>query len=47
MTEAFSLQALTDAGPGDLAPLERLSASDGIQLAYRRYRPEHPVAVLI
>lgn len=45
--ESFSRLALIDAGPGDPAPIEKLGASDGTPLGYRRYESAEPVAVLI
>jgi alpha-beta hydrolase superfamily lysophospholipase len=47
MTESFSRSELNVAGPGNPAPVERLAASDGVDLAYRAYRPEAPVAALV
>jgi len=45
--EPFSRQELVRAGPGDVASLRRLEASDGVALAYRLYAAERPVAVLV
>lgn len=46
-TETISFAAIKAAGPGYLAPLETVSADDGIKLAYRLYAPRNPQASLI
>lgn len=47
MSGPFSLLELRRAGVGELAPTRRLPASDGVELAYRAYVPEHPNASLV
>lgn len=44
---AFSFAALQAAPKMALPPIERVHASDGVQLAYRAYVPEQPKAVLV
>jgi acylglycerol lipase len=45
--EPFSRSELIAAGGIEPAPLETLPADDGTPLAYRRYLPQGPVAVLV
>lgn len=46
-SETISFAAIKAAGAGYLAPLETVSADDGIKLAYRLYAPRNPQATLI
>lgn len=43
----FSLEEIQTAGSQFLAPIQTISASDDIQLAYRVYIPEQPKAVVL
>ncbi len=45
--EPFSFAELAAADTAEAAPIETLAASDGVALAYRRYEPQTPAAVLI
>ncbi len=47
MSAPFSMQELTEAGSGDVAPVQEFGASDGVALAYRAYLPEHPIAAVV
>ena len=45
--ESFSVRELREAGPATLPDAETLAASDGVRLAYRRYRAASPRAALL
>jgi acylglycerol lipase len=47
MSAPFSLRELSQAGPGEVAPVRNCKASDGIEIAYRVYLRDRPIAALV